>query len=575
MKKKWILAIFLTKISFCGIWGQTGNAALFGPPLKTPLNISGGFGEIRTNHIHSGIDFRTGGEIGKTVYASSDGFISRIKIEPGGFGKAIYIDHPEGYTTVYAHLDALRDDITEFVKTKQYENQLFPLDVFPKREDFVIKKGDSIGYSGNSGGSQGPHLHFEIRETVKQSPIQPLLFTFPISDTKAPSFYGLTLYPLNKESRVSGSARKINLQVLAIGREFRPKNELILVRGPIGIGTEVFDAIDSNANRTGFYMLTLKLDSVLIYKNEIASFSFAESRYINSMIDYAEYMKSRRKITKLYVDPNNKLSVYKTLVNRGEINLQDTLVHDVEITALDTYGNKSTLKFKLKAQSVLTPSDTIDDNCFRYFPFQKENLFASDNFRLVVPSNALYKDLCLKYSVKPKQTGYYSSLHQVGDSSIPFQYPFEISIKPEGLTRTLLEKALIVRLDNNYANSIGGAVDKDFIKGKTYIMGTFAVAIDTTPPKITPYRSFSTYYQGIRKTYIAFKIRDNLAGIRDYSGFIDGKWALFEFDAKRDLLIHQIDKSRFQYNSNTSVRIEVSDSKNNKSIFEMKYGLIR
>lgn len=544
---------------------------MFISPMRIPLNISGGFGEIRTNHIHSGIDFRTGGEIGKTIYASAGGFISRIKIEPGGFGKAIYIDHPEGYTTVYAHLDALRPDIEAYTRQKQYENQLFPLDIFPEKTDFVIKQGDSIAYSGNSGGSQGPHLHFEIRETVKQSPIQPLLFKFPVIDTKAPSFYGLTLYPLSKDSRVAGSSRKINYQLLSSGREFKPKADLILVRGPIGIGTEVFDAVDSNASRTGFYMLTLKIDSNLVYKNEIASFAFGESRYINSMIDYAEYMKTRRKITKLFVDPNNKLSVYKTMVNRGEINLQDTLTHDIEISASDAYGNKSNLRFKIKAQSVLTPSDTLDDKCLRYFSFQKENIFSTDSFKLLVPSNALYKDLCLKYSEKPTRPGFNSKIYQVGDSSTPFQFPFEISIKPQGLSPAQMEKALVVRLDNNYANSIGGTVEKGFIKGKTYIMGSFVVTLDTTPPRITAYRGFSTYYQGIKKTYIAFKITDNLSGIRDYSGFIDGKWALFEYDAKDNLLIHQLDPSRFEYSSNTNIRIEVTDSKNNKAWLETKY----
>ncbi len=571
MKKKWILAIFFTKVSLCSILGQPASNSMFISPMKIPLNISGGFGEIRTNHIHSGIDFRTGGEIGKTVYASAGGFISRIKIEPGGFGKAIYIDHPEGYTSVYAHLDALRPDIESYVKQKQYENKLFPLDVFPQKTDFVIKQGDSIAYSGNSGGSQGPHLHFEIRETVKQSPIQPLLFKLPVVDTKAPSFYGLTIYPLSKDSRVAGSGRKVNYQIIQAGNDFKPKAGLITVRGPVGIGAEVFDAVDSNASRTGFYMLTLKIDSNLIYKNEIASFAFGESRYINSMIDYAEYMKTRRKITKLFVDPNNKLSVYKTMVNRGEINLQDTLTHDIEITASDAYGNKSNLRFKIKAQSVLTPSDTFDDKCFRYFPFQKENIFSTDSFKLLVPSNALYKDLCLKYSEKPRRQGFNSKIYQVGDSSTPFQFPFEISIKPQGLTLALMEKALVVRLDNNYANSIGGTIEKGFIKGKTYIMGSFAVTLDTTPPRISVAHGFSTYYQRIKKTYIAFRITDNLSGIRDYNGYINGEWALFEYDAKRDLMIHQLDETRFQYNSNTTIRIEVSDSKNNKTTLETKY----
>jgi hypothetical protein len=572
MKKKWILGIFFANIFLGSNIAQVTNSSIFGSPLKIPLNISGGFGEIRTNHIHSGIDLRTGGEIGKTVYAAADGFISRIKIEPGGFGKAIYIDHPEGYTTVYAHLDALRDDINEYVKQKQYENQLFPIDLFPQKTDFVIKKGDSIAYSGNSGGSQGPHLHFEIRETVKQSPIQPLMFNFPIIDTEAPSFYSLTIYPMSNTSMVAGSSRKVNFQVIRKEQGFIPKTDnVITCRGPIGVGTEVFDAVDTNANRTGFYMLTMKVDSILVYKNEIASFSFGESRYVNSMIDFAEYMKSRKKITKLYIDPNSKLSVYKANVNRGIIEFTDTLTHNVEVTAFDTYGNKSNLNFKLKFQNNSLAVTGSKDTCYRTFAYNKENVFIKDSLRLIVPLNALYSDLCLKYSERPRKTGYYSKTYQIGESSIPFQYPFEVSIKPTGLSPALMEKALIVRMDDSFPTNVGGTIEKGYIKGKTYIMGSFAVTIDTTPPQISVHKGFTTNYQGIKKTYIAFRITDNLSGIETYKGFIDGKWALFDYDAKRSLLVHLLDTSRFEYNSNTKIRIEVTDSKNNSATLETKY----
>lgn len=572
MKKKWISGIFFTHIFISSTFSQTTGYPMFTPPLQPPLSISGGYGEIRTNHIHSGMDLRTGGEIGKTVYAAGDGFISRIKVEPGGFGKAIYIDHPNGYTTVYAHLDAFRDDITEYVRKQQYDNQLFPIDVFPKKTDFIIKRGDSIAYSGNSGGSEGPHLHFEIRETVKQSPQQPLLFNIPLTDTKAPSFYSLTAYPLDAVSTVAGKSSKVSFQVTHKNGDFTLNpDRVISFSGNIGFGAEVFDAVDSSAGRTGFYRLMMKVDSTIVYVNEISSFGFSESRYVNSMIDYAEYMKSRKKITKLYVDPNNKLSTFKTLINKGILNIKDTLVHSVEITASDVNNNTSNLSFQIRYQENTSPNPMVSDSCNQYFSYMKENNFTTNNFKLFIPLNALYKDLCLKFSEKPKKIGYFSRIYQVGDSSIPFQFPLEISIKPENLPPALQKKAIVVRLDNNNPNSIGGAVENGYIKGKTYILGNFALTVDTTPPRILPHKGFTTNYQGIKRSYITFRISDNLSGISTYKGFINGKWALFEYDLKNGLLVHQIDESRFQYNTKTNIRIEVSDSKDNTATFETKY----
>jgi hypothetical protein len=248
-------------------------------------------------------------------------------------------------------------------------------------------------------------------------------------------------------------------------------------------------------------------------------------------------------------------------------------VHEAEIAAMDAYGNRSSLRFKIRFNhsAVAAEEKTELSDCTRTFSYQKENVYENGNFRFYVPANALYDNLCVKYSESPKKTGYFSKIYRVGDSSIPFQYPFEISIKPEGLTPALMEKAAVVRLDNNYPNYIGGTIEKGFVKGKTYIMGNFAVTLDTVAPRISVSKSFSTNYQGIKKSYIAFRITDNLSGIRDYNGFIDGKWALFEYDAKDDLLIHQLDPSRFEYTSNTTIKIVVTDDKGNTTTLETKY----
>jgi len=577
MKKSWLLIIILTKISINFIYGQNLTDSLFISPIKIPLKVSGGFGELRSNHIHSGVDFRTNSKIGEPVYASANGFISRIKVEPGGYGKAVYIEHPSGYTTVYAHLDAFREDINAYVRKNQYEVQKFPVDLFPEKNEILIKQGDIIAFSGNSGGSSGPHLHFEFRDTKTQMPIHPFIFKIPVKDTSAPSFYSLEFYPLSGKSKINGRSKKLTSPVIINKRVFLSKLDTIKITGPIGIGTEVFDAIDTGSNKTGYFSLQMDLDSVTIFRNEISSFGFNETRYVNSLIDYREYFNTGKKISKLFIDPNNKLSTYRENINRGIIDISDTLPHKIKITATDVSKNSSTISFIIKLDKKKYPETKITtDTCTRLFSYKTDNSYRTDSFKLYIPDNALYTDYCFKYFTLPQKSGYYSKIYQVKEYDTPFQYPIEISIKPSGISDSLLKKAIIARLDeNNFAYSIGGIFENNFLKAKTYFLGNFTIIIDTIAPKISPLRNFTTEYQGIRKEYIAFKITDNLSGIRIYSGFINDQWALFEYDAKNNLLTHQLDSSRFEYSTETNIKIEVSDLKDNVSSFTTKFKPIK
>ena len=145
----------------------------FQSPLEIPLILSGTFAELRSNHFHSGLDIKTQQQSGLKVMAAASGFVSRIKVSHFGYGKALYITHPNGYTTVYAHLQNFNPEIDAYIKHRQYKNESYEIELFPKAGELLVNNGDIVAYSGNTGGSGGPHLHFEIRNK-QEHPMNPM-----------------------------------------------------------------------------------------------------------------------------------------------------------------------------------------------------------------------------------------------------------------------------------------------------------------------------------------------------------------------------------------------------------------
>ncbi len=248
-----IILVIIVQLSLIQSFGQ--STSLFHPPLKIPMYLSGNFGEIRSDHFHSGIDIKTQGSTGHHVFAIESGYVSRIKVQANGYGKSIYLAHPDGHTSVYGHLDRYREDVEAYVKEQQYRRKSHQLDLYLEPGDFKVEKGAFIAYSGNSGGSMGPHLHFEIR-TANQHPTNVLEYGFPIKDNIAPRFKGLYIYPLEKNARVNGSSEKQFFElVIDQGIYTIPWGTRIEVEGKIGIGVEVYDYLNGASNRCGVYTL--------------------------------------------------------------------------------------------------------------------------------------------------------------------------------------------------------------------------------------------------------------------------------------------------------------------------------
>lgn len=320
----------------------------YGFPFQfRPAVLSGTFGELRSNHFHSGIDVKTGGEVGKPIYATRDGYVYRIKVSAYGFGKALYLRHPDGEFTVYAHLDHFVPTYEEYAYQKQYASKQFEQEIYPQVDEFPVKKGELIGYSGNSGSSQGPHLHFEIRDPEERITNPLLYYRDLISDTKAPTVGTVAFEPLGPESRVNGNFEKLEITPTgAPGRYEVPG--IIEVQGPVGMEYHAWDLLDAAGNHCGVNGADLYLDNQLIFRLDLDKYSFDDKKNINVHFDFQHFLQTGRRFQRAYLEDGNSFPCYHDLVNQGRIDLQDNAVHPVRLVLKDAYGNATEIRAKVQ-----------------------------------------------------------------------------------------------------------------------------------------------------------------------------------------------------------------------------------
>jgi len=380
----------------------------FRSPMDTVLLLSAPFGQLRDNHFHSGIDIRTFDKEGLPVYAVAGGWVSRIKISAFGYGKAIYIDPPNGYTSVSAHLSRPNDSIATYTKHEQYRKESFEVDLFPKKNALPVKKGEIIAYSGNSGGSTGPHLHFEIRHTKTEYPINPLLFNLPVQDTTAPFFKSFTVYNLMPNRPVPILQQRLfSGKLMPTPAGYRFADTIDLPTGVIGFGVEAYDYITDKEREQNVYTLRLQIDSVPCFRMDIESFAFADTKYINAHIDYERFTKDRTRIQKCFIDDGNRISIYKQLPSAGKYLLADTLTHLVRFTARDAAGKSVDLELLIrgKKNDYLTAFYLPECSYDKFIP-HRDNIFQMYGMRIEVPRGALYDtmDFCIKTLPENKKT---------------------------------------------------------------------------------------------------------------------------------------------------------------------------
>jgi len=546
----------------------------FVSPLDIPLFLTGNFAELRSNHFHSGLDFRTQGVEGKRLYAVDSGYVSRISVSPYGYGRAIYVTHYNGYKTVYGHCIKFNTVLEEFVNSVQYEKKSFSVDLTFNENQFPVKRGELIAYSGNTGSSGGPHLHFEVRYAENDLVLNPLLFNFKekIADSRKPVIKRIAIYPANNQSYVNGKNEKIILKTSPSGGNYNvTSNSVVEVYGSVFFGIDANDFKDGNEFENGIYKTELYVDNSLIYSDIRDYFSFNDTRNINTYTDFEERTAEKKWLHRSLIQPNNHLSFYTYNSNNGCFSFFDDKYHQIKYVVTDEYGNSSKCIFQLKSTTVKPEFEAEEINSARTVYYQNSCYFVQENMMLVIPANTLYDSLLFNYKVSDGNSYLFSKIHNFRQNYVPINKFLTISIKAENLPDSLKEKALICSVD--WQGKPYGAIDSEmvgeFVVGKTRYFSAWAICVDTIAPIIEP-QNISEGKNMTSQSEILVEISDEFSGIASYNGYIDNQWVMFEYDAKDNELFYVYDNNCLK-NRNHNLKIEVIDNKGNIAIYECKF----
>ena len=560
------LSLFSLSYSLC--FSQVTDKESFQSPLQIPLFLSGNFGELRATHFHAGLDFKTEGVTGKPVMAVKEGYVSRIKIQSGGYGHSLYISHPDGHTTVYAHLERYAPEIQAYVVQQQYLKRTYETELFPARDMFPVRKGQVVAWSGNTGRSGGPHLHFEIRRSYGQIPLNGLLFGFPVTDNISPEFRGLYIYTYQqKEPNGIQSDRKYH-EIIRLGNaSYGVAEPIELNAAYFGIGVEVYDFLNGSSNRCGVYSMELKVDGELMYGFKIDEIPFSDTRYVNAHMDYDLKISGGKSVHRLFALPNNNLSIYTTDTGNGIYALKDFNSHEAEIIARDAYGNKSSLSFSFVRKQNPVFSIIIPDLGY-IVEWEKGRKLEKDSFSVEIPPKALYQDINMHFDVIRGNGDIKTDTFIVHSGTEPLHRNVNFSLVSARIVPGQADKLLFACIDEEGDPvAEGGEYIDGALRLSTRQFGVYMIVADTVPPEIKAVK-FVNAARYTSDQEIVFVIADELSGIKSYAGYIDNEWALFCFDAKSGSLSYRIDGSRLSKGKTHSLRIEVSDNKENPAVFE-------
>ena len=392
------LALFFI---FFNVQGQTSSKAVISSPLEVPINIVSAYGEIRPNHFHSGIDLSTFGK-SQRVIAAAEGYISRVRKSARGYGNVIYIDHPSGITTVYAHLESFTDTLENFVKKAQLKNKRFEFDTILNEAMFQVKSGEFIAMSGNTGSSSAPHLHFEVRDQQFENTINPLLFNFSKNDITPPVIRSVAFYPKENEGTVNMLNSKLFLP-LVLNKKTKKKGlstkvKMPILSGWVSFGFQGGDVIEKKSHLSGIYEIKIAVDSQLVYKSRLDQFSFSETRNVNAFIDYATKVKLKRTINHCVVPQNQMIGIFKQHQDQGYFYFNEDKVYSITYTLTDISGNVTIQSVKVKGKTFLglTSNQELNQN-FNAIPPSQEAVLELEGAEVTFFEESLFDTTKVKF----------------------------------------------------------------------------------------------------------------------------------------------------------------------------------
>ena len=541
--------LFIFNINF--IISQEIN---FHTPIDAPFDLSGTFGEFRSR-FHTGIDFKSRGVQGQKIFSIEDGFVSRIEVNTYGYGKVIYIDHPNGYTSVYAHLRNFSPELNSYIKSELYKSQKNSIKKFPKKNEFIISKGSLIGYSGNTGRSFGPHLHFEIRETKNQDAINPLMFNYKYIDQERQIIRGL--YIINEENSL---VKKLPMRKkISKLNDSTYISEIIEYNGKIGLGLDIYDIQYKNLyNQNGIYKVELFIDSILSYSYQMDKIKFSENHFKKIMYDYQSLIERNKKVLKIYTPRNSNLSFLKKNSFDGIINSEDFKDSSITIKISDWNKNSSYLKFKIKSidsKIKESPSEGIEILTTQNYTLNKNSSI------IEIGKNTFYDDLLLNVS-------YDSDTLNLGEEKNPFRSSLKIKLPHRIIDTMRLRQSFVGKIVNNRVSYLSSKKDDSFIFTNTSSLGKYTVSIDTLKPEIRSI-NFKNNSNVKGKNSLRLRLKDELSGIKNYSSYLNGNWVLFEYEPKSNLIFHDLSDGVIKNGENELI-IKYEDGVGNKGVYKSK-----